>query len=368
MGTMDGRLPRSAGPARKLMLILLLSFLVAAAVANIEDFDESSDKEDHHRGHHKDKDDDDDHHKRGHKDDHDDHHKKDDHDDHHKKDDHDDHHKKDDHHDDHKGDHDDHKNGHKDDHDGKDGHDDDEPVEHPPILEEDKEHSSEYDELDSRLNKLTHRLNKIDEELDVRLDPGNHIKARVVEHRVELLEVDVCADRDLYYCGRADPQCVSRLFVCDGIQDCRDGEDEHHCDLPTKAGDTFNGQMLWDNCTNTQPDTISFTVTGVKTSSAFPGFPQIRLTFDIEHEDDEHEIEHSQPSVAYYRFATQNLIALHPGEEGLGLICDFDGHDPDRCVGRTVRVSNLVQCAEFIFFRETDEEDDDDEDHHHQRH
>ena len=43
MGAMEGRSARSAGPARKLTLILLLSLLVAVTMANIEDFDESSD-------------------------------------------------------------------------------------------------------------------------------------------------------------------------------------------------------------------------------------------------------------------------------------------------------------------------------------
>ena len=43
MGVMEGRSARSAGPARKLLLILLLSLLVAVTMANIEDFDESSD-------------------------------------------------------------------------------------------------------------------------------------------------------------------------------------------------------------------------------------------------------------------------------------------------------------------------------------
>jgi len=84
----------------------------------------------------------------------------------------------------------------------------------------------------------------------------------------------VCSGKDYFYCGRADPQCVSRLFVCDGHKDCRDGEDEHHCDLPTKAGDTFVGHSVWDNCTKIMLQTISFTVTGVKTNPAFPDFPR----------------------------------------------------------------------------------------------
>jgi hypothetical protein len=114
--------------------------------------------------------------------------------------------------------------------------------------------------------------------------------------------------------------------------------------------------------------TISFTVTGVKTNPAFPGVPQVRLTFHLTHEGDDTEDESAHPIVGYFRFATQNLVVLDPSPEGLGMICDFDGHDPDRCVGRTVRVSSLEQCAEFIFFREVDEDDDDDDDHHHQRH
>jgi hypothetical protein len=88
----------------------------------------------------------------------------------------------------------------------------------------------------------------------------------------------------------------------------------------------------------------------------------------VEYESDDHELDFAYPTVAYYRFATQNLISLEVDEDGIGIICDFDGHDPDRCEGRAERQSSHEQCADYLFFRETDEKDDDDDDHHHSRH
>jgi hypothetical protein len=69
------------------------------------------------------------------------------------------------------------------------------------------------------------------------------------------------------------------------------------------------------------------------------------------------------PTVGYYRFATQNLILLPPEDDRLGLICDFDGSNPDRCVGNIVRETSLEPCARFIFHRQTedDEEEEDEE-------
>ena len=37
-----------------------------------------------------------------------------------------------------------------------------------------------------------------------------------------------CGKRE-FQCGSGDPQCVSALFVCDGVKDCRNGHDEENC-------------------------------------------------------------------------------------------------------------------------------------------
>jgi len=189
------------------------------------------------------------------------------------------------------------------------------------------------------------------------------VKAHSLEHRVVELEEDHC-DADHYYCGREDPECVSRLHVCDGVNDCRSGDDEKHCELPIKVGDDFEGHVVFDNCTQRRPDTITFSITAIKTDPAFPGFPKIRATISIEHETDHHDSEVELPTVGYYRFNSQNLVLLPPEEDRLGLICDFDGHNNDRCVGNIVKETSLEACAQFIFFRQFEDEDDDHHDAH----
>jgi hypothetical protein len=225
----------------------------------------------------------------------------------------------------------------------------------------DDDHEEEYQELTKRLNALTSRLHAIDEELDKRLDPEMRIKARSLLHRVETLEEDNC-DKDHYDCGGFEPECVSKLMVCDGAKDCRNGGDEAHCELPTKQGDTFIGHVVFDHCSQRKPENMSFTITAVKTAAFFTAFPAVRALIEIEHEDDETEGAVALPTVGYYRFATQNLILLPPEDDRLGMICDFDGHNPDRCVGNIVRETSLKPCAQFIFNRKTDEDEEDEED------
>jgi len=104
-------------------------------------------------------------------------------------------------------------------------------------------------------------------------------------------------------------------------------------------------------------------------AEAFPVFPWIRATLFISVEDDEEEHEVALQSEGYYRYNSHRIILLPPENDQLGLVCEFDGHDFDKCVGNIVRESSLEPCAQFIFFRETEDDeehghDDDDEDEH----
>jgi len=225
-----------------------------------------------------------------------------------------------------------------------------------------------YDDLDSRLNKITARLQHLDDELDKRLDPKLKDRALSLEHRLEELEERDC-DKYHYNCGGNDQECVSRLFVCDGHKDCRNGDDEKHCEFPTKVGDHFHGTVVFDHCTQRHPEHINFHITAVKESAAYSAFPMVRAVIEIDSEDHDEESSVALPTKGYYRFATQNLILQPPEDDGLGLICDFDGHNFDKCVGNIVHMASLEPCAKFIFFRKHDDEngehDDDDDDHHH---
>jgi len=265
----------------------------------------------------------------------------------------------------------------KDHHNGKDHHDDKDHHGDKDDHHGDRHHSKKavrkqtYDDLDSRLNKLTARLHHLDEELEKRLDPELKHKALSLEHRLEQLEERDC-DKDHYNCGGNDQECVSRLFVCDGHKDCRNGDDEKHCDLPLKVGDTFEGTVVYDHCTQRHPEHMTFSISAIKENQAYSAFPMLRAVIEISEDSDELESEVALPTIGYYRFATQNLILTPPEDDGLGLICDFDGHDDDKCVGNIVHMASLEQCAKFIFFRKQEHENGDDheetEEHHEEEH
>jgi len=159
------------------------------------------------------------------------------------------------HHDDDHDDHDGH-HGHKKHHNGEDDEDHHGDEEEEEEEEEEDLHEQQYDQLEKRLDGLTSRLHDMDEELDDRLDPERKEKALSFDHRVRQLEGSDCDEEHHVTCGD-DTECVFRLFVCDGHEDCRNGADEEHCDLPVEVGDRFVGHVVFDTCTQRHPETIT---------------------------------------------------------------------------------------------------------------
>jgi hypothetical protein len=243
------------------------------------------------------------------------------------------------------------------------GDDDDDHEEEEEEEDEEDLREEQYAQLEKRLDVLTSRLHDLDESLDDRLDEEKKEQALSFDHRIRLLEKSECEEEHHVPCG-TDSECVFRLFVCDGHEDCHNGEDEKNCDLPTNVGDTFIGHVVYDECTQRHPDTITMKITGVKVTEAFPAFPWIRATLFISVEDEEEEQEAALRTVGYYRYSTDRLILLPPEDDRLGLVCQFDGYDFDKCVGNIVRESSLEPCAQFIFLRKKEDEDDDDENGH----
>lgn len=225
--------------------------------------------------------------------------------------------------------------------------------------EEDEQtsHEEEYDQLEKRLDDLVSRLHSLDEKLDERLDPENKEKALSFENRVSLLEESHC-DEDHWDCGGDDTECISRLKVCDGTKDCRNGDDEENCDLPVNVGDIFVGHTVFDHCTQRRPDEITIEITAVRTESAYPALPTILANLHIAVEDEEAEHEVVLPTNGYYRFNKHNLVLLPPEDDRLLLICDFDGHNEDKCIGNIVHEATLETCARFIFFRKSGDEEE----------
>lgn len=221
---------------------------------------------------------------------------------------------------------------------------------------EDHDHSADFEKLDERIDDLTARLHGLNDKIDERVDPARIKRAHSLEERVIRLEGNGCAKKE-FQCGKDDPQCIGRLLVCDGVKDCRNGHDEESCELPTKVGDYFEGHVITDTCTKRRPDVISFAVKTVRRDTYFNTVAFLRLTIDIEFADGQRKGKVSLPTVGFYHFGAKKLIIQPPEADRLGLSCEFDGYNLDKCKGEIKHEASLEVCATLLFTRQKDHHD-----------
>jgi hypothetical protein len=216
--------------------------------------------------------------------------------------------------------------------------------------DEAQDHSADFEKLDDRLDHLTARIHDLVAKIDARVDPERIKRAHSLEQRVIRLEGDGCGKRE-FQCGSDDPQCIGSLLVCDGVKDCRNGHDEENCELPTTAGSYFEGHVISDTCTKRRPDIISVEITSVRRDSYFSTVAYVRATIHITYADAQREGEVSLPTVGYFTFGSHKLVLAPPEDDRLGLVCEFDGYNADKCDGKIVHEGSLETCATILFTR-----------------
>lgn len=221
-----------------------------------------------------------------------------------------------------------------------------------------EDHTGDFEKLDDRIDHITSRIHDLVSKIETRVDPARVKRAHSLEERVVRLEGNGCRKRE-FQCGTDNPQCIGRLLVCDGVKDCRNGHDEENCDLPTKVDDYFEGHVIHDTCTKRRPDIISFEISSVRRDAYFNTVAFVRANIHIEFKDNLREGEVSLPTVGYYSFGAKKLILAPPEDDRLGLSCEFDGYNIDRCKGEIKHESSLEVCATLLFTRKKDH------DHHH---
>lgn len=214
----------------------------------------------------------------------------------------------------------------------------------------DQDHSADFEKIDDRIDSLTGRFQDLVAKIDARVDPERVRRAHSLEQRVVNLEGNGCAKRE-FQCGSDNPQCIGALLVCDGVKDCRNGHDEEICDLPTPAGSYFEGHVITDTCTKRRPEIISFEITNVRRDSYFTTVAFVRANIIIKYSDSKRTGEVSLPTVGYYAFGASKLILSAPEDDRLGLTCDFDGYNVNRCNGEIKHEASLEICATLLFTR-----------------
>lgn len=243
-----------------------------------------------------------------------------------------------------------------------------------------QEHKDEdYHKLSDRLDRITARLEHLDHHLDRRLSPKIRQKALSLDRYLSRYEEPHCDDVH-YDCGHPVHQCISRLKVCDGHKDCRNGGDEKLCTLPTNTGDVFDGYQVYDHCDQGNFERAKLYITEVKVRPAYPAFPWVRAIIRTVANNRWDKEEVAYHLVGYYRFNTRRLVLVAPpgadSDADYAILCEFDGYNLDRCEAKVVNRVSLHECAKFVFYRkhkrghDSDHHDDDhhDDDHHDNEH
>jgi len=164
--------------------------------------------------------------------------------------------------------------------------------------------------------------------------------------RVSALEGSGCG-QDRVQCGaRTRAQCLSDLFVCDGIVDCINGRDEdpHICsEEPVKIGSTYVGFSFWQTCLPRKPHRSIIVLTRSRRIPEFKARVWLKALF-IHHVGDDILTHHM---TGYFNFARRQIVLLpvQMTDREFGVQCLFNRGDHDHLDCKIVQPVSFTQCG-----------------------
>ena len=174
-------------------------------------------------------------------------------------------------------------------------------------------------------------------------------RAKAVESRVSRLEDDGCGEGREFQCGGYERRCLSDLLVCDGKNDCMDGQDEDAdlCRSRVPAGAIFEGTLARRRQGGCGADirSVRMTIVWSQRLSWFQSRQKVKAAITI---TSGKGTEQGAIVRGYYNYRLKSVILL-PMEDlpaRLGISCTFDGVQDDRCMA-SVRSADLEPCISF---------------------
>jgi hypothetical protein len=218
-----------------------------------------------------------------------------------------------------------------------------------------KIHDYRVESQDLHIDKLVHEVEELEKEYR-KLSPIPHrSEVHQIKARVWNLEEHECPEGENHVpCGGPVPECISPLFVCDGIKDCKNGRDESSevcSDAPYKVGATLTGITSWTDCFTHSPHMTVVTITANYKPAAYPSQVYVKAVASFEVDEHSHLVQ--SHNMKGYWSPGRRALALVPDSEkdeeakGYGIYCKFNLGSNDVANCKIGMSASKHVCATF---------------------
>ena len=162
--------------------------------------------------------------------------------------------------------------------------------------------------------------------------------------------------KDQFQCLRKPgqiPQCVNNYAVCDGVKDCRDGQDEESstCVNRSPVGSSWGGDLQWIGCASHRSKRMYVIITRAERHPFVPSIMSITATLVFTWAENGRTMSNTEQTVGVYSYGARamKLNAAPNGHVSADVECTFT--DDVHCHGKLFKSSTGTTCSEVILNR-----------------
>ena len=150
------------------------------------------------------------------------------------------------------------------------------------------------------------------------------------------------------------PECISFNAVCDGIDDCRNGNDElpSRCNVLTPTGSSWGGDLQWIGCESHRAKRIHIIVTRTRQDPVLKSYMHLTATVVYTWMENGATHSHTEQAEGHYGYGEKaiNLRASQGGHVSADIKCMFI--NDRRCQGMLYNAITGTICTNIVLFRQ----------------
>nr|BAU46568.1 L4 linker protein of V1 giant hemoglobin [Lamellibrachia satsuma] len=210
------------------------------------------------------------------------------------------------------------------------------------------------DANDLRMNELQGQLDELEEEVHDLSSESIDMLPRLFYMR--LLKGNGCGDNQFQCLMASDevPQCISKLAVCDGVADCKNGNDEKEsvCTNHTPLGSTWGGDLEWVGCAAHRSKRVYVVITRAWHEDFFPTRQKVAATLVFSWVENGQTMTNTEQVEGHYCYGG-HALELNPmagGHVSASIKCNFI--DQTHCYGKIFNPATGTVCSRIILTRQ----------------